>query len=293
MMKVGIIGIGNMGFPLAENLLSASYEVFCYNRTRSKAAPLAAKGAVICDSAEELASNSDAIITILPNDEALLKTCTSAFYKSWTNGSLHISMSTISPDTAALLAQQHAEHGKTYLAAPIFGRPDAVKNRLANVCISGADEAKELATILLKQGAAARVWDFGTQPNAANIIKLAGNFMIASTIEMMGEAFYLVENAGANSQQFYDMMSQTLFASPIFTNYGKMVVNKNFDAPPGFELKLGLKDVNLVLALAQQAQTPMPLASVVKDRLLSGIAKGRGEKDWVTLAKGILDDSGK
>jgi 3-hydroxyisobutyrate dehydrogenase-like beta-hydroxyacid dehydrogenase len=206
------------------------------------------------------------------------------------NGGIHISMSTISPTTAQNLAERHEQKGTHYLAAPVFGRPDAAAARKLWICLSGNGAAKERVLPLLNV-LGQKVFDFGEQVSAANVVKLSGNFLIISAIEAMAEAFTLAQKNGIDRTQVAELFGQTLFACPIYQNYGRMIAQEQYE-PAGFKLALGLKDVELVLQTAKESQMPMPVASLVRDRLISAIAKGRGDIDWTGLALGVSEEAG-
>jgi 3-hydroxyisobutyrate dehydrogenase-like beta-hydroxyacid dehydrogenase len=206
------------------------------------------------------------------------------------SGGVHISMSTVSPATAGRLAQQHEQHGSHYLAAPVFGRPEAAAAKKLWICLSGNGAAKERVLPLLN-GLGQKVFDFGEQIGAANVVKLTGNFLIVSALEAMAEAFTLAEKNGIERTQVAELFGQTLFACPIYQNYGRAIAQEQYE-PAGFKLSLGLKDVDLVLQTAQESQMPMPLASLVHDRLIAAVAKGRGDIDWTGLALGVSEEAG-
>jgi 3-hydroxyisobutyrate dehydrogenase-like beta-hydroxyacid dehydrogenase len=288
--KIAFMGLGSLGTPIAANLIQDGHEVTVWNRTRGKAQSLLDQGAKEADSPEGAVTPGGIIVTVLADDAALEETITENVLEQLGEGGLHISMSTIAPSTARRMAQIHEEYGVSYVAAPIFARPDAVSSRVGNLCLSGAAAARERAWAVV-QSLVKGVFDFGDEPGAANVVKLAGNFMIAASMELMAEAFTMAEKEGVPRQAVYDMLTQTLFASPIFQNYGRMIARNTYE-PVGFKLPLGLKDLNLVLQTAAGVQAPMPLASLLRDRLISAQAKGRDHLDWTALAQGASDDAG-
>jgi 3-hydroxyisobutyrate dehydrogenase-like beta-hydroxyacid dehydrogenase len=176
------------------------------------------------------------------------------------------------------------------LAAPVFGRPEAAAAKKLWICISGNGAAKERVLPLLNE-LGQKVFDFGEQIGAANVVKLTGNFLIVSALEAMAEAFTLAEKNGIERTQVAELFGQTLFACPIYQNYGRAIAQEQYE-PAGFKLSLGLKDVDLVLQTAQESQMPMPLASLVHDRLIAAVAKGRGDIDWTGLALGVSEEAG-
>lgn len=288
---IGFIGLGNMGEPMANNLLKAGYTLIVYNRTLSKAEALVAKGARLAHQPSEAVTPGGIVITMVANDQALEEIVMSpGFLERLGPGGIHLSMSTVSPETSRKLAQLHAQHGSTYVAAPVFGRPEAAAAQKLWICLSGPDSAKERVQPVLKalgQG----VFDFGEDPGAANIVKLCGNFMILSVMEAMAEALTLAEKSGLDRSVVIDMLTHTILTAPVYQNYGKMIAEKRH-TPAGFRQTLGLKDIDLVTDVAEDVIMPMPLASLLHDRLLAGIAKGRGNMDWSAISLDVLEEAG-
>ncbi|WP_295673437.1 NAD(P)-dependent oxidoreductase [uncultured Mucilaginibacter sp.] len=290
--KIGFIGLGHMGTPMAKNLLDAGYHLQVYNRTLSKIDELGEGAITKCNSSAAAADGALIVITMLSDDEVLKETVLgeNGILKKLPKGALHISMSTISPDTAQLLSDAHKAAGSTYLAAPVFGRPEAAAAKKLWVCVSGDQYAKDLAKPVLEnlgQG----IVDFGDGA-AANVVKIAGNFMIMASMEMMAEAYTLAEKSGVDRLKVAEFFGSTLFNAPIFQNYGRLIANKQYE-PVGFKSKLGLKDARLAFKLSQQTETPMPVVNTVHNRLLSAVAKGWGETDWVEgVGRGVCEDAG-
>ena len=290
--EAGFVGLGAMGLPMATNALAAGIKLRVHNRTASKAAPLVANGATLAASAGEAATAGGIVITMLADDAAVESVVMGAggIAARLGPGGIHVSMSTIGPATSRRLASYHAEHGSIYLAAPVFGRPDNAAARQLVVCTSGPAAAKERVRPLLEAVGRA-IFDYGEEPGAANVAKLTGNFLIAAALEAMGEAFTMAERNGVDRQKVAEMLGKTLFACPVYQRYGEMVAAKRH-TPAGFGLALGLKDVELVLKTGGDARVPMPVAAVVRDRLIAGLARGREQMDWSALALGVLDDAG-
>ncbi len=288
---IGFLGLGNMGQAMASSLLKAGYALTVYNRTASKAEAFTAKGAQLARQPSEAVTTGGIVVSMVANDQALEAIVMSpSFLQRLASGGVHLSMSTVSPTTARKLAELHAEHGSTYVAAPVFGRPEAAAAGKLWICLAGPPAAKERVQPLLKsmgQG----IFDFGDDPGAANLVKLCGNFLIISAMEAMAEALTLAEKSGLDRAAVIDMLTHTMFSAPIYQNYGKMIAEKRH-TPVGFRQSLGLKDVNLVRDVAEYANVPMPFASVLHDRLLAGIAKGRGEMDWSALSLDVLENAG-
>ena len=291
--KIGFIGLGNMGMPMAKNLIDAGYHLQVYNRTMSKAEELDAASITICKTQAQAADGVKILISMLSEDEVLKETVNgeNGILKTFPAGAVHISMSTIAPDTSEELYKLHKNSGSTYIASPVFGRPGAAAARELFICISGEAEAKETAKPIL-ECLGDRITDFGEKVSGANVVKVSGNFMIMASIEMMAEAYTLAEKNGLDRLQVAEFFGSSLFAAPIFQNYGKLIANKQFE-PVGFKTKLGFKDARLALKLSQMSVTPMPTVTLVHNRLQSAVAKGWGESDWVEgVSRGVSEDAG-
>ncbi len=289
---IGFIGLGSMGQPMASNLLKAGYTLRVYNRTPARAAPLIAQGAVSVSHPSEVAEPGGIVITMLSNDQAVEEVASGGkgLPERLGPGGIHLSMSTVSPATARTVAESHQRSGVAYLAAPVFGRPEAAAARKLWICLSGPQSAKERVRPVLNALGQA-TYDFGEDPGAANVVKLSGNFLIASALEAMAEALTLAEKNGIDRGRIADMLGQTLFACPIYQNYGKAIAQQRYE-PAGFKLSLGLKDIDLVLQTAASSAMPMPLGSLLHDRFLSAMAKAREELDWAAIALGVSEDAG-
>jgi 3-hydroxyisobutyrate dehydrogenase-like beta-hydroxyacid dehydrogenase len=291
--KIGFIGLGNMGINMAKNLISAGYHLQVYNRTISKADELDSASITKCKSPAEAASGVQIVITMLADDAVVSETVfgEDGILATLPKNGLHISMSTISADIARQLAKHHADAGSSYLAAPVFGRPEAAAAKKLWVCVSGSQQAKEIAKPVLEnlgQG----IFDFGDEVAGANVVKIAGNFMIMSSMEIMAEAYTLAEKNGLDRLKVAEFFGATLFNAPIFQNYGRLIANKQYE-PAAFKAKLGYKDARLAFKLSQQSETPMPIATALHNRLLTAVAKGWGEKDWTEgIARGVSEDAG-
>nr|MBC7611974.1 NAD(P)-dependent oxidoreductase [Pseudopedobacter sp.] len=290
--KITFIGIGNMGIGMAQNLLNAGYQLNVYNRTKNKAEALNGDFQVF-DQPEKAAENQDIIITMLSDDDALYEAVNgeNGFLSRMKKDAIHISMSTISPDTSRDLYKTHQAQGSHYLTAPVFGRPNAAAEAKLFICTSGDKETKEKVKDIINlmgQG----IYDFGEDPGAANVVKLAGNFMIMASMETMAEAFTLAEKQGLDREQVADFFGNTVFNAPIYKNYGTLIAKKQYQ-PVGFKAKLGFKDARLASKMALDAEMPAPLLSLVYNRLLSSLANGKGDDDWVEgIAGGVSNDAG-
>ena len=290
METLTFFGMGQMGRGMAAHLLETGYSLHVYNRTAAKAVEIAEKGADTFQEPAAAVLTGGVLITMLSNDHAVMELMSNEVLQALGRNGLHLSMSTISPTTARELLQRHAEHGVHYLACPVFGRPDAARAGKLWLCLAGDNTGKTRVRDLLDvlgQG----IYDFGNDPPAANVVKLAGNFLIASSIEAMAEAFTLAEKSGIDANQVHNLLTQTLFACPIFQNYGKMILENRYK-PAGFTLALGAKDIRLVRETARSSQVPMPFAALLEDRFLRSLALDRAELDWTAIALDQREGSG-
>ncbi|MFI5168285.1 MAG: NAD(P)-dependent oxidoreductase [Thermoanaerobaculales bacterium] len=297
-MRIGFIGLGRMARAMAENLLKAGHTVAAFNRTRSRAEELAAKGARLAESATAAVEDAELVITMLADDAALesivfggakLSSEGSGILLHLAEGAVHASMSTVSVALSRRLAAAHAAVGRGFVAAPVFGRPEAAAAGKLWVVAAGQSAAIERcrpAFEAIGQG----VFVVGDEPTAANAVKLAGNFLLASMIETLAEAVTLTRKSGVDAQAFFATMN-ALFRSPVIENYGNAIAEQRFE-PAGFALRLGLKDMRLALAAADGVSVPMPVASVVHDRFLTATARGMGEIDWSGVARLAAADAG-
>ncbi len=290
-MEIGFIGLGNMGRGMAANLLKAGHHVTVYNRSADKAKPLVEEGATAASTVAE-ACSGEVVFTMLADDHAVEDvTFGGEGIAAWLPpGATHVSTSTISVAMSERLAAAHADAGQRYVAAPVFGRPEAAAAAKLFVIAAGAPHTLQ-PLLPLFDAIGQRTFVVSEQAPAANLVKLSGNFLIASAIESVGEAVALVGKAGVDRHQYVDILTSTLFAAPAYQTYGGLIARQEFE-PAGFAATLGLKDVRLVLAAAEQLQVPLPLASLLRDRLLTLVATGGGELDWSAVSTLADRDAG-
>lgn len=291
-MRIGFLGLGNMGAAIATNLLRAGHDVFVWNRSGAKARPLIESGAVVAGTPREAATGSEIVITMLADDTALDAVLggDGGILAGLSEGALHISMSTIAVATAERVTRDHVAHGQRFICAPVFGRPEAAA--AAKLFIVAAGSAPDIASAgpvfsVIGQ----RVFDVGTTPSAAALVKLCGNFMILSAIESMAEAMTLAAKGGVDKATLLDVLTGSLFNAPLFHNYGRMLVEERFK-PAGFTAPLGLKDMRLAGQSAEALRVPMPLLSVLRDHLLQTIATEGEDVDWSGIGSTIAKNAG-
>jgi len=284
-MEIGFIGLGNLGAPIAENILQKNHRLSVYNRTASKAEPLVAKGATMCSSIKELAQKCDVVFSAVSDDAALseITKTNDGIAQNLSKQGIHISMSTILPATATELTQVHKQFNNYYIAAPVMGRPEAARAGKLNFLVSGEPAMVEKIKPLLKQAGGAGIWEFGNETQAANVAKLCTNFLIASAIESLAEGINLAKKSGVESTAWISMITQTLFAAPVYINYSNILLQGMFQ-PAGFALKLGLKDVNLVTRQSDEVKAEMPIGKLLQQRLQECLENGLGDHDWTAIA---------
>jgi 3-hydroxyisobutyrate dehydrogenase-like beta-hydroxyacid dehydrogenase len=282
-MDIGVVGLGAMGKGVAGRLIKAGHRVKVWNRSPGPAQAMAAEGATLCANAAEAAA-SEALVSMLANDAAYREVfLAGGVLDGCPNGALHINMATISVALGKELAKRHRERGVDYVAAPVMGRPDAAAAGQLHILAAGAPAAVERARPLLEV-MGQRVWPFGDDPEKANAAKIGANFMIGAAVEAMGEAMTMLDAYGVKAGDFYEAMTNSVFAAPIYKTYGKRIVEGQYD-PPGFKLALGLKDIRLALEASEAKAVPMPLASLLRDAHLNSMAHGEGDIDWAAVAK--------
>ena len=264
---IGFIGLGHLGLPMATNLLNAGYALRVYNRTASKADSLVAQGAQLVGSPADVVTSGGIVATIVWDDAALESVVMSdGFLERLGPGSIHLSMSTVSPETVKKLAALHAQHGSVLIEAPIFGRPEAAVAQKLWMPFAGPQQAKERVRPLLQGMGGQGIFDFGEEVGAANIVKILGNFLIFSAAYSLREALSMAEKNGVDPKAVIEMLTHTLFPAPIYQSYGKMIAEKT--APFG-QSAIPLKDVGFFKKTAQQVESPTPIASLLDDLLRS------------------------
>jgi 3-hydroxyisobutyrate dehydrogenase-like beta-hydroxyacid dehydrogenase len=289
---IGFIGLGMMGHAMAQSVRKAGYALLVYNRDARKTEALVSAGARRGEHPRDVVEPGGVVVTMLANDAALESVTLGeqGILNSLGPGGVHISMSTISPALASRMAELHKERGCAYVAAPVFGRPDAAAAQKLWICVAGETAAKERVGPILRSMSQG-IFDFGLDVSHANLVKICGNFMINSAMEAMAESLSLAEKSGMDRVDFMDFFAQTIFACGIYQNYGHRIAEKTY-TPVGFQMELALKDNNLVRDAAEQARVPMPLASLNHDRLMSVVAHGHGDADWTALAQLVDENAG-
>ena len=288
-MKVGFIGLGQMGQPMAARLIEAGHELVVFNRSAGAAEALAEKGATVVREAAGVL-DTEAVITMLADDTAIDAVwIRGGLIQKMPASSVHLNMATASLEMGKQLARLHREAGNGYVSAPVFGRPSAAAAGQLDIIAAGSESAlercKPLFEVLGKQ-----TFQVGADPWLANVVKIARNFLLATVVESLGEAFALVRKSGLEAATFFDIITSTSLNAPVYKSYGQRMVEKDF--APTFALKLGLKDVEIALDAAAAVGMSLPLADLMRKRHLTAIAAGFGDKDWAALSEYIAQDAG-
>ena len=289
-MKIGFIGLGRMGSGMAMNLLKAGHDVTVYNRTPGKLEALVSQGARAANSVAD-ACRGDVVITML-SDDAAVESVTFGDQGVIANlrpGAIHISMSTISVALSERLAAAHANAGQRYVAATVFGRPEAAAAAKLFVVAGGEPNAVDVCMPLF-QTLGQSTFRIGDKPHLANLVKLSGNFLMASLIEALGEAMALVGKAGIDRHEYLGFLTSTLFPAPVYKTYGTLIAEEHFE-PAQFAAPLGFKDIRLAIAAAESLRVPMPLASLLHDRFVTLLAHGGDDMDWSAIGHLAAIDS--
>lgn len=291
-MKIAFLGLGNMGTPMARSLIRAGHKVTLWNRTPSKAEALAGEGGRVAKSAGDAAKDAEVLVTMLADDAAVESAVLQpdTVLENLPPGAIHISMSTISVALSRRLEEEHRNRGQHYVSAPVFGRPEAAAAGKLFIAAAGEKATLDRCMPVLEH-LGQRTFVIGDQPVMANVVKLSGNFLIASVIESLAEAIALNRKYGIDPHEYVDFLTNTLFAAPIYKTYGGLIADAKHESA-GFGLRLGLKDVRLALTAAESVDVALPVASLVRDHMLTAIARGFDKHDWSVLGQLAAENAG-
>lgn len=293
--EIGFVGLGHMGTAMAANLAASGRRVIAYVRRPDQIGKFEALRLTPTTDIGDLL-DCEVVISMLPDDDAVREVVfgrrdigVDGLAAGLMPGAIHLSMSTISTAAASLLASEHARNGQGYVAAPVFGNPDAARARQLFIVAAGVRADVERCQPILDI-IGQRTFVIGADPGEANLVKLLGNMMSATALEMLGEVVAVVRKRGLDPQPFIDIMTSTMFGGRAHKIYGDKIARQTYE--PGFILPLVLKDVRLALAEAEKAGVPMPSVGVVRDRLITAIARGYGGLDWTALGLVAAEEAG-
>ena len=287
------IGLGNMGLPMARNLHRKGHHVTGYNRTPEKARDLSALGFKVFSSIREALSGQSIVATMLSDDPSVRSVCegASGLFELLPPKGIHLSFSTLSPTFVEEMTQEHERRGQILISCPVFGRPDRADAATLTIVTAGDREVLALMEDLF-QALGSDLFHVGDRPSKANWVKILGNFTLGGLLETLSESLSLGERAGINPETLVEILDTALYHSPVFRGYGNLMATEKWD-PAGFRMKLGLKDIRLVLKESDALEVSLPLADLIHSGFISGIHRGYGELDWSALKKVRADDSGR
>jgi len=290
-MKTGFIGLGHMGSAMAANLVKAGHDVTVFNRSPEKRRALLELGAHEADSVAD-ACHGEVIITMLADDTAVADVALAKYgiVENLAKDAIHLSMSTISVALSKRLSETHAHAGQRFVAAPVFGRPDAAAAAKLFIVAAGDPAAVEACKPLF-DALGQKTYPISAEPAAANLVKLSGNFLLAAVIEALGEAIALVGKAGIDRRAYVDLLTATIFPVPAYKTYGGLIAESRFQ-PAAFAAPLGFKDIRLALTAAENLRVPMPLGSLLHYRFLRLLAQGGDNLDWAAIGGLAAQDAG-
>lgn len=282
MTDVTVVGTGGMGAAIARNLVRAGYRVVAWNRDRSRLGPLLASGVGYVEHPREVFA-SGVVFSVLADDAAVREVfLDSGALLAAPAGAVHVNLATISPALAEEAAARHAEHGIGYVAAPMFGGVPVAEAGKLNIVVAGEPGSVERLRPLL-EAISARIWPVGDLPRQANVVKVAGQVLIASAIQSLSEAVAIGERGGVDAQTLVELFTSTITPGPVYTNYGGLIAAQEY-APAGFTPVLGRKDVDLARAQAASTGLRLPVGDLLSELLTDAIEAGHEHDDWASLA---------
>lgn len=278
-MRIGFIGLGKMGIPMALRLIAAGHELAVWNRSEGRSEPLLREGAIQAGTPAEAELGADAVITMLFDDAANEDVLfgPNALLDAFSPGALHISCSTISVVLSERLTKEHAKRGVDFVAAPVFGRPNVAQEGRLWTVVGGADGAVERARPIL-QTFSRGISVVGKEPRQAHAVKLGGNFLISAMIHSLSEAFVYAEGQGIAPETFFETVNSALFQSPFYAAYAKVMLHP--PEQPGATIGLGAKDMRLFREAAAGRNTNSSLADKMAEIFAEAQKTGLGAEDW-------------
>ncbi len=283
MNAVAVIGLGTMGRPIARNLMKAGYDVTVWNRSSGRVDELVAEGARPAHSVAE-ALEVGTVLSMVSNDQAVSELfLDSGVLEAAPTGTVHVNLATVSTGLAERAGQIHAAHHVGYVAAPVFGRESVAEAGALNILAAGdpalIDRVQPVFDVI-----GSRTWRLGNRPEQANIVKIAGNYLMACAIQSLGEAVSLAEARDVDAGQLTELLSSTMFPGQVYGTYGKLIAQRRYQ-PAGFTTELGRKDLHLALDSAAHANIPLPIGEVLRSVFDQAIQAGHGHDDWASITE--------
>jgi 3-hydroxyisobutyrate dehydrogenase-like beta-hydroxyacid dehydrogenase len=283
--RIGFVGLGQMGQPLALNLLKAGFALQVFDLHEERLAPLVARGAYKAVQLGDVTEPGGIVLTMVPDERALLQVSLGegGILRRIGQGGIHLSLSTVSPEVAAQLAKLYEHLGSHFLAATVLGGLQEAEAAQLSILLSGKPAAKARVLPLLS-AIGTYTYDLGERVEEASVVKLGYTFLIAAAIEAMGEAAALVEQCGADRAQFLRMLGESpLFKGTVYEGYGNMIGTRDY-SDVRFPVAMGLKEMELILQAAERVDMPLPYAWIVHRHLLAAEVDERSDEDWSVLA---------
>lgn len=281
-MRIAILGLGNMGLPVAKLLLDRRHALTVWNRTREKAQALAAGGAAVAENPADAVKTAEVVLTMLNDDAAVERVVLGSqseegILKSLAPGTIHVSLSTISVKLSQRLTAEHAQSGSEFVAAPVFGRPNVAAEGKLWIALAGKDAAVSRVKPLLEE-ISRGITVVSEEPWRAHALKIGGNFLITAMIESLSEAMVFAEAQGIDPALFLETVNTALFRSPFYEAYGKVMLNPPEQA--GATIALGAKDMGLFREAAREASLQTPLADHFASDFATAAEAGLKDRDW-------------
>jgi len=278
-MKIGFLGTGQMGIPMALRLLAAGHELRVWNRTEGRIEPLLREGAIAAGTPAEAELGADAVITMLFDDAAYEEVLFGAngLMDALEPGALHIACSTITVALSERLTAEHARRGIDFVAAPVFGRPNVAAEGRLWIVAAGTDSAIARARPVLEP-LSRGISIIGAEPRQANAVKLGGNFLISTMIQSLSEAFVFAESQEIAPAVFLEAVNSALFQSPFYAAYGNVMLNP--PEHPGATIDLGAKDTRMLRQAASARNTRLSLADNLAEIFEQAKQAGLANEDW-------------
>ncbi|CAA9453507.1 MAG: 2-hydroxy-3-oxopropionate reductase [uncultured Rubrobacteraceae bacterium] len=285
--KVGFIGLGIMGKPMARNLIKAGHELVVYNRSREKADELAQEGAAAAASPKEVAAACETVITMLPDSPEVREVVAGedGVLEGIEEGSLLVDMSTISPVVTEELAAKAGEKGVRMLDAPVSGgEPGAVEGTLSIMVGASEEDFERLRPIFDVLGdTVVRVGEVG----AGQVVKACNQIVVALVIEAVSEALVLGSKAGVDPAKIIEVLSGGLAGTKVMEAKKNSFLEHDFD--PGFRVELHHKDLGIALAAGREYGVALPVTAIVDQMLEALKARGSGDRDHSAILTLIED----
>ncbi|MGD8169453.1 NAD(P)-dependent oxidoreductase [Herbiconiux sp. P16] len=280
--RIGFVGLGSMGSAIAGHLLDEGYELVVWNRSEGAADEHVARGAVRAASlAEVLATGT--VFSMLSNESVVFDLFDEDALAAAPPGTVHVDMATIGASAATRLTELHERHGVGYVAAPVLGRPPvAAAGQLTVLAAGDPDLVARVRPVLETIGR--RVWDFGTDPSAANVVKIGVNFLIIHALQAMAESITMLEKRDIDTERFVELLGDSLFPGVVYSGYGKAIATSTY-SPPGFTTELGFKDLMLALDAAHSTGVSFPSENALRSVFESALSAGQENLDWASIAE--------